>query len=198
LALLEEFSLNPDKNIPLLVMIGRVDQQKGIDLALEGLREITDLPWQVIFLGTGNPKLEEDAQQLQLDFPDKVRVALRFDAKLSHRMYAGGDMLLMPSRYEPCGLAQMIAMRYGCIPVARATGGLLDTIKDVDFSPDGTGFLFERISGKAFAETLKRAISHYQNPADWADTQKHGMSQDFSWNKSAQTYANLYLKLLES
>jgi starch synthase len=197
-ALIKEFLLDPDENIPLFIMIGRFDQQKGIDLAFDSLREISNLPWQAIFLGTGYSKLEEDAQKLQKDFPEKVRVALRFDSQLSHRMYAGGDILLMPSRYEPCGLAQMIAMRYGCVPVARETGGLLDTICDADADPQGTGFLFERISYKALAATLKRAVSHFQNPIDWAEIQKRGMSQDFSWNKSALDYADLYQSLLES
>ncbi len=99
---------------------------------MKALRSISDLDWQAIILGTGVPALEAEARQMENDFPDRVRAAIRFDNQLSHLMYAGADILMMPSRYEPCGLAQMIAMRYGCIPVAHATGGLVDTIRDHD------------------------------------------------------------------
>ena len=156
-ALLQELNLPNDPKVPLLIIISRMDQQKGIDLAIEALHQVADLPWQAAILGTGAPLLEASCKHLQEAYPDRVRAILKFDANLARRMYAGGDMILMPSRYEPCGLAQMISMRYGCVPVARATGGLKDTIHDI-LSPGATGFLFKEATSKALAETVKKSI----------------------------------------
>jgi starch synthase len=139
--------------------------------------------------------LEASCQHLQEDFPDRVRALLRFDAQLSHRMYAGGDMILMPSRYEPCGLAQMIAMRYGCVPVARATGGLRDTIQDVLASPAANGFLFKEAGPKALADAITRACQVFATPAEWQKIQMRGMQMDFSWQRSALAYAEVYRSL---
>lgn len=196
-ALAEEFSLNPDPAIPLLILISRMDQQKGVDLALESLNQLAGQNWQAILLGTGDPRLEAACQALETSFPDRVRAAIRFDAKLSRRMYAGADVLLMPSRYEPCGLAQMMAMRYGCLPLARATGGLQDTIVDVSQSPrKGTGFLFKPATADAFSETLQRALDLFPDKKHWTAVQKKGMGQDFSWQKSALQYVQVYQQLL--
>lgn len=194
-ALLQEFSLNPDQAIPLLIIISRMDHQKGIDLAIEALYQASKYPWQAIILGTGAPMLEASCQHLQEDFPDRVRALLRFDAQLSHRMYAGGDMILMPSRYEPCGLAQMIAMRYGCVPVARATGGLRDTIQDVIASPAANGFLFKEAAPKALADAITRACQVFASPLEWQKIQMRGMQMDFSWQRSALAYAQVYQSL---
>jgi starch synthase len=139
-ALLKEFDLDPTGDDPLFILIGRMDAQKGVDLALESFRQLPDRPWKTILLGTGDPLLEAASRELERDFPDRFRAAIRFDAQLARRMYAGADILAMPSRYEPCGLAQMIAMRYGCIPVARATGGLKDTIVDAADEDSATAF----------------------------------------------------------
>ncbi len=197
LALQKEFSLQADPAIPLLILISRMDQQKGVDLALEALALITDRDWQAILLGTGNPELEEACRKLERDYPQRIRAAIRFDARLSRRMYAGGDILLMPSRYEPCGLAQMMAMRYGCVPLARATGGLQDTILDADSeAASGTGFLFKPATGAACAEALARALMAYGEVGRWRGIQLHGMAQDFSWEKSAVRYVRLYQELL--
>jgi starch synthase len=196
-ALLDEFDLPYDPQLPLLILISRMDQQKGIDLAVKSLKEMAHLPWQAILLGTGDPILESACRSLQVQFPDRVRSAIRFDTNLSRRLYAGGDILLMPSRYEPCGLAQMIAMRYGCIPLARATGGLRDTIFDETLNHTGNGFLFEEISSDAMNAALKRAINHYPDRHFWQEYQINGMKQDFSWEKSALEYANLYFDLWE-
>lgn len=194
-ALLHEFKLKPDPEIPLLVLVSRMDIQKGVDLALEGLRLAKKQPWQAILLGSGNPDLEAACIDLQKEMPERVRVVTRFDAQLSRRMYAGGDILLMPSRYEPCGLSQMIGMRYGCVPLARATGGLVDTIFDLPNSQHNTGFLFEELSGKAMAKTLTRAIQLFHNQPAWKTLQVNGMNKDFSWEGSALEYAQLYMKL---
>lgn len=194
-ALLSEFSLKPDIELPLLIFIGRMDQQKGVDLALGGLEQLANLPWQAIFLGSGDPKLEDACRLLEANMPDRVRAAIRFDASLSRRMYAGGDILLMPSRYEPCGLAQMIAMRYGCVPLGRATGGLKDTIHEEPELRKSTGFLFNEPSEYALAYALHRAITIYQERKTWQHIQKNGMAQDFSWQRSALAYAHIYLQL---
>ena len=197
LALLKEFSLHPDPGIPLLILISRMDQQKGVDLAVEALEQVILRNWQAILLGTGNPDLEEACRKLGREYSGRIFAAIRFDASLSRRMYAGGDILLMPSRYEPCGLAQMMAMRYGCVPLARATGGLQDTI--VDASQDmthGTGFLFKPATAAALAETLERALAAYGDKPRWQAIQAHGMAQDFSWEKSALKYLAVYRELM--
>jgi starch synthase len=175
-----------------------MDRQKGVDIVIEGLRIISDHPWQVILLGTGDNRLEQDCKDLEIELAHKVRAAIRFDTNLSRRMYAGADILLMPSRYEPCGLSQMFAMRYGCLPVARATGGLVDTITDPKASTAGTGFLFSRIDPRSFAITVKRAIQSFYQKDDWRLMQETAMSQDFSWKRSAEQYVNLYMKLINN
>ena len=137
IALAKQVELLPDQAVPLLGVVSRMDPQKGIDLVLDGLRKLVDVPWQAVILGTGDPKLEESARKLAEDFPERVRIEAKYDAKLARQIYAGADIFLMPSRYEPCGLSQMIAMRYGCVPVVRAVGGLHDTVTDGE-----TGFVF--------------------------------------------------------
>ena len=191
-ALLTEFDLNHNPDIPLLAFIGRLDPQKGVDLVLEALHKMAAQPWQLIILGTGNPDIEKACHDLQTRFPEKVRAVIRFDAALSRKLYAGTDMLLMPSRYEPCGLAQMIAMRYGCIPIGRATGGLKDTIQDAS-SADGTGFLFKEATAASLRAALKLAFERITDKTEWLEMQKRGMKQDFSWEKSSYEYAKIYL-----
>jgi starch synthase len=184
-------------NIPLLVMVSRMDIQKGVDLVLEGLNLIADLPWQAVLLGSGDPILEAGSKKLAKTYPKKVKAILRFDSKLSHQLFAGSDILLMPSRYEPCGLTQMIAMRYGCIPVARKTGGLVDTIKAVPFR-NRTGYLFIKPSAADLIATLKLSFDDFYQPSRWVSIQKNAMCVDFSWHKSAHEYACLYKELVFS
>jgi starch synthase len=195
-ALVREFVLPRTKDMPLLIMITRMDHQKGVDLAIEGLHQAAGLPWQAILLGTGESSLEAASRQMEAEFPYRVRTVIRFDSQLARRMYAGADIMLMPSRYEPCGLAQMIAMRYGCLPVARATGGLRDTVLDNQLPENSTGFLFENATPAALAAALRRAIAAYNDRENWRARQCCGMQQDFSWRRSAQAYASLYHKLL--
>ncbi len=202
-ALVREFGLNPDPHIPLLAMVSRMDPQKGVDLVPEALRQIAsvpepdDQPWQAIILGTGVPTLEAAVRRLEVDFPDRVRTAIRFDSPLSHRIYAGADALLIPSRYEPCGLTQMIAMRYGCIPIARATGGLRDTIQDHARPERSTGFLFRDATSEKLASAMLRALAVYAEPEKWRSLQRNGMAQDFSWERFARQYFDLYRDLIE-
>lgn len=195
-ALQEEFDLDVDADMPLIILISRMDQQKGVDLAVNGLRQVTHLPWQAILLGSGDPNLENACRHLEADYPDRVRAAIRFDVRLSRRMYAGADCLLMPSRYEPCGLAQMIAMRYGCIPIAHAVGGLRDTILDVPGKPEqSTGYLFEDANAEAVAGAVARALTDFTDKHGWLARQKFAMQQDFSWTKYAAQYVKTYIDL---
>lgn len=188
-----EYDLVQNEDIPLLTLISRMDPQKGIDIALRGLKYCKDLPWQAIILGTGTPTVEQMALDLEKEFPDRVRAVIDFDSKLAHRLYAGADIFMMPSRYEPCGLSQMISMRYGCVPVARATGGLADTITHVSRKIDGgTGFLFHKPYPSIFANTMKRALQLYKDRKVWREIQLNGMKIDFSWEKSAQKYIDIY------
>ncbi|MCJ7623657.1 MAG: glycogen synthase, partial [Anaerolineaceae bacterium] len=196
LALIDEFSLNPDPEIPLLIFIGRMSRQKGVDIALNALQMIKNEPWQAIFLGTGDIDLENLTLKMQDRFPEHFRAIIKFDALLAKRMYAGADILLMPSRYEPCGLAQMIAMLYGCVPVASSTGGLRDTIKNTLDDFMGSGFLFKDLSTKGLAESIQHAFSFFGKKDKWVDIQINGMNNDFSWRKSALEYAKIYQRLL--
>lgn len=196
IALLQELDLNPDPKIPLLAMITRMDPQKGIDLVPKTLRKIARQRWNAILLGTGVPEIEDAVRKLETEFPARLRAAIRFDAMLSRRIYAGADVLMIPSRYEPCGLTQMIAMRYGCVPLGRATGGLKDTIQDSLPGQPGTGFLFERPHPVDFAKALRRALRIYPNREEWRTIQLNGMRQDFSWDRSARQYADLYQSVI--
>ena len=191
-ALLNEIGFAGDQDIPLLSVISRLDTQKGIDLIPAALHKIAELPWRIVFLATGDPELEAALRRLEVEFPDRVRALLRFDDALSRRIYAGADMLLIPSRYEPCGLTQMIAMRYGCVPVARSTGGLRDTIHDFATSAKSSGFLFEKPESGELATALRRAIDLHQKQEGWISLQERGMAQDFSWERSTKQYLKLY------
>lgn len=192
-ALQRQLDLEENPRLPLLAMIGRIDPQKGVDVAIEALRRVEERYWQFVVLGTGDPALEAAVQELQADFPGRVRAALRYDASLGRFIYSGADMLLMPSRYEPCGLAQMIAMRYGCVPLVRATGGLKDTVEE-----GRTGFLFSEAEAGSMAAAIERALAVYDLPGEWAGFQRSGMSEDFSWSRSAGEYARLYEALLSA
>jgi starch synthase len=135
--------------------------------------------------------LAEAARLLGEDFPERVHIEARYDAKLARLIYAGSDIFLMPSRYEPCGLSQMMAMRYGCVPIVRAVGGLHDTVTDGE-----TGFVFIEPKLKDFVSTINRALKMYTDKDAWRTLQINGMSQDFSWTKSALKYFELYQRLI--
>lgn len=197
-ALQNELGLAADPDIPLLAFIGRMDHQKGIEITLGALRMIPDLSWQAVILGTGDPEIETLAEDLADEFPMNIRTIIRFDGALARRIYAGSDFMMVPSRYEPCGLIQMIAMRYGSVPVARATGGLRDTITDYGSNPQSTGFLFQKASPGAMAKALRRALKVYPDKRRWKPLQKRGMKQDFTWEKSAVQYLDIYLSLLNT
>jgi starch synthase len=181
---------------PLLAMISRLDTQKGLEIALPALRTLLneELEAQAILLGTGLPALEQETAALAREFPRQARAALRFDGRLARQLYGGADMVLVPSLYEPCGLAQMIALRYGAVPVVRQTGGLADTVVDAAQARQGNGFVFSDYNAGALLEALKRALRVYRRPARWQALQRRGSRQALrlGWERSAEAYAALY------
>lgn len=196
-ALQVEARLPVAPSVPLFGIVSRMDEQKGIDLAVEGLRLVRDRNWQAVILGAGHPEIEAAAITLAEQNPDRVRVWIDFNDGLGRRIYAGVDAFLIPSRYEPCGLTQMISMRYGTVPLARAVGGLKDTIRDYDEGGESTGFLFRNPSPFEMADTIRRAIDVHADRRRWRGLQLRGMKQDFSWGKSAEAYLALYRSLID-
>ncbi len=193
-ALLQErLSLAKDPDVPLMAMVSRMDVQKGVDLVFTALKSLKRSNWQAVILGTGDPKLEEAAMKLQALFPDRIKVETRYDAGLARQIYAGSDMFLMPSRYEPCGLSQMIAMRYGCVPIVRAAGGLNDTVKHGE-----TGFVFEKAHHMALMAAINSAFKVFAVREKWQTIQRAGMAQDLSWESSATKYLQLYQSLIKA
>jgi starch synthase len=184
----------PDDGLPLVGMISRLVDHKGFDILVEGIDGILGRDCRYVLLGTGDRKYHRLFAEINKRHPKKFKVHLTFNEAMAHRIYAGCDIFCMPSRYEPCGLGQMISMAYGTVPVVRATGGLADTVVDVDENHnEGVGYSFEKYSGRALVETLERAISAYKNnPRAWRKIMLRGMSKDFSWPNSAEKYANLY------
>jgi starch synthase len=181
-----------NNQIPLVTIISRLDIQKGIDLLIEGFMSLKAIPMQLIILGIGNKLIEKDCIHLENKFPRKVRAVIRYDGSTARKLYGGADMILIPSRFEPCGTTQMIAMRYGCIPIARATGGLKDSIQN-----EKNGFLFKDATALALFDTLIKAINIFQNEPDrWRKIQIKAMNSDFSWNNSALLYVRRYIHLL--
>jgi starch synthase len=190
-ALQRDAGLAIEESTPLLAVVSRLDPQKGFDVAAPVVRRWLELGGQFVLLGTGDPAVERVMASLELAFPGRASVRLAFDAAHAHRIYAGADALLIPSRYEPCGLTQMIAMRYGAVPIARRTGGLADTVVDAG-DPRGNGILFDELSAWSVADALERAIRVYAHPGRWRELQRRGMRSDFSWARSAAAYADLY------
>ena len=188
----ERLGLQREPQTPLLAMITRMDQQKGVDIALKAFKGLGKAGWQVVILGTGDPKLEAAALKLQDEMPGQVHVETRYDAGLARQIYAGSDLFIMPSRYEPCGLSQMIAMRYGCVPVVRAVGGLNDTVKHGD-----AGFVFKAATPRALATAIRSALKLYPGRTIWEKFQRSGMQKDFSWENSAKRYLELYQSLIK-
>ena len=185
-----------DRQIPVLGMVSRLTDQKGIDLLMEIFEDLMAQDLQLIVLGTGADKYENFFKRMTKKFPRKFRAKLLFDERLARQIYAGSDIFLMPSFFEPCGLGQQIAMRYGTVPVARAVGGLKDTVKNFAGHGGETGFLFEKYDSRDFLQTIKRALNAFQNKEVWRQIQLNGMRQDFSWEKSAKAYLSLYKELL--
>jgi starch synthase len=185
--------LNKSPRSPLAGMIGRLTEQKGCDLLIDSLRDILACGCQVFVLGSGEERYETALQSLAREFPRRLAVRVGYDAVLAHQIIAGSDLFLMPSRFEPCGLTQMYAMRYGTVPVARATGGLCDTVAPHGAHASPTGFLFADYTPSALTEAVRTAVAVYTaGGAPWTTLQDNGMTRDFSWQRSAAEYESLY------
>ncbi len=185
----------PDSGAPLIGMVTRLAVQKGLDILTDALPEIMSLGAQFVILGTGDVKYGRLLTRAAERYPDRMRVLLQYNDVLARNIYAGSDLFLMPSHYEPCGLGQMIALRYGTVPVVRRTGGLADTVMDFDNRTGwGTGFLFDEYSAAALVQCLGRALEVYGNPVAWKRLMLAGMRQDFSWKQSAKEYVKVYRK----
>lgn len=185
-ALQKELGLKDSANRPIVAMVTRLDSQKGIELVLESWDRIMRKDLQFVILGTGNPDFERRLADAASYFPDKAKVLMHFDDALARRIYAGSDIFLMPSRYEPCGLGQLIALRYGSVPLVHATGGLADTIDQ------GNGFSFHEYRHDKLLDCLDQALAVYNRPSAWQKIMRQGMNQDNSWCHAAKEYVNLY------
>lgn len=199
-ALQYEFGLEPLDDAPIIGIVSRLVEQKGMDFAADGLRWVlAETGAQLVVLGTGEPSIEDRMRQLEWDFGWKAKAYIGYSEPLAQRIYAGADMILVPSRYEPCGLTQMIAMRYGALPVVRETGGLADTVVNYDNGPadQGTGFVFLWEEPEAVRHTLRWAIDTYRYRRDaWQRMQERAMRTDWSWERPVQQYIELYERAL--
>ena len=197
--LLKEFSLPASlEEAPLLGMISRLADQKGFDLLAGILEELFTLPIGFVLLGTGEQKYHDLLNQVARKYPQKAGIRITFDDRLAHKIEAGADFFLMPSKYEPCGLNQIYSLRYGTIPIVRATGGLDDTITNYDPATGrGNGFKFVRYDAGDFLNQVKVAIGYYSRPDHWKQLLQNAMTTDFSWERSAKAYLQLYRKALE-
>jgi len=194
-----KFNLPASKNAPLFGIVSRLTDQKGLGLLMdagESLLENFDI--QLVVVGSGEGHFMNFFQELAKKYPEKVGIHLDYDETLAHVVYAGADAIIIPSRFEPCGLTQMEAMRYGVVPVVRKTGGLADSV--INYNPqtqEGTGFVFEKFDARAFYGAMVRAIENYHYPEFWRGIQKRAMKTDFSWTKSAREYVNLFKEAIK-
>lgn len=197
-SLMKEMGLDPAlKERPLLAMISRLSTQKGLDLLVHILDEVLEFDVGLVVLGSGDEKIQRAIQGAADRHSGRVGMKIGFDEPLAHRIMAGADILLIPSRYEPCGLTQMYALKYGTVPVVRATGGLDDTIVPFDArTGDGNGFKFGPYEAGAFLETIREAVELFNDSRTWKTLVANGMKADFSWDRSAQSYLDLYQSLL--
>ncbi|HHX18571.1 MAG TPA: glycogen synthase GlgA [Clostridium sp.] len=185
-------------DIPIIGIISRLVDQKGFDLIDFVMEELLKLDIQLIILGAGERKYEEMLKHYEGKYPKKLSVNLKYDALLAQRIYAGSDMFLMPSLFEPCGLSQMFSLRYGTIPIVRETGGLKDTVTQYnEITQKGNGFTFKRYNAHDMLFAIKQAIHYYYHRGTWEFLMYNGMSEDFSWEKSAKEYIDLYKKALK-
>ena len=196
-----ELHLSEDAHAPLCVVVSRLAIQKGLDLVLANVEHLLSQGAQLALLGSGDPLMEHEFKAAARRHRGRVAVRIGYDEALAHRLLAGADILLVPSRFEPCGLTQLYALKYGAVPVVRRTGGLADTVVDTTVETlaagTATGFAFDHVDGWALGEAISRACELYHRQSkDWAQVQKNGMKQDFSWRASARLYGKLYQELL--
>lgn len=196
IALLERMGLPMVKSTPILAMISRLADQKGLDLLQQAAEELLKLPVQLVVLGIGEKKYHDFLENLKKKYPKQVGIELGFSTELAHLIEAGADIFLMPSRYEPCGLNQIYSLKYGTVPVVRATGGLDDTIADYDGQSDSaTGFKFTKYDYREFLNAVGNAVKLHSDREGWLRVVRNGMAKDFSWESSAKKYIQLYRKL---
>lgn len=197
LMLQQSLGLPRNEYIPLIGIVSRLVDQKGFDLIACVFEELLQLNLQIVVLGTGDSRYEEMFEYAASKYPDKVSANLKYDGILAQRIYAGADMFLMPSLYEPCGLSQLFSLRYGTVPIVRETGGLKDTVMPYDeFTGEGTGFSFANYNAHEMLDTIKRASRIYEDREAWKEIVIRDMQQDFSWSKSAEEYLQVYDQLL--
>jgi starch synthase len=177
-----------DKNVPVLGIVSRLAQQKGLDILVEGLSDLLQMNVQLVILGAGDLKYQEALREIAQKFPRAVSLNLKFDDPLAHKIYAGSDIFLMPSKYEPCGLGQLISLRYGTIPVVFRTGGLADTINK------NNGFIFSQYTKTELLKAINKAVAAFKNKKKWSSLVNHAMECNFSWKVSADKYVQLYAK----
>ena len=196
--LLDELGLDADARTPLVGMISRLAEQKGFDLVMASFERMLSLGIRFVLLGTGSPQIEEFFRSAAKRYPRQVAALITFSEQWAHRIEASSDIFLMPSRFEPCGLNQMYSLRYGTVPVVRATGGLRDTVHEYDpLTRSGNGFLFQDYSAEEMLASLRRAIALYRDdPLKWAALRARGMAEDHSWEVSAKEYRDLYERTL--
>src|ERR1043166_620652 len=196
LALQKEFSLPPRADVPLFTNITRLAEQKGVDIQMGALEEMLAADLQFVLLGSGSPDYELAYQRLARRYPKKVSVRIGFDQGLSHRIEAGGDFFLMPSRYEPCGLNQMYSLRYGTVPIVRITGGLDDSVVDIAEDLDhANGIKFAEYSVRALAKAIRKALVLFPSDDLMQHYRRNGMQADFSWDRTAAEYTQAYQKI---
>jgi starch synthase len=184
---------NPDLNLPVIGIVSRFAAQKGFDLIAQVMDRLAREEMIVVALGAGDKTYEEMFQRLNKQFPNKIAVKVAYDNAVAHKIEAGADMFLMPSKYEPCGLNQIYSLKYGTVPIVRATGGLDDTIEPWDArAGKGTGFKFSDYTGEALLATIKQALLAYRDQASWQTLMRNGMGRDFSWGASAREYGKIY------
>ncbi len=184
---------NADTKIPVIGIVSRFAAQKGFDLIAQIIDRLAREGMIMVILGSGDKLYEEAFQRLNKQFPSKIAIKVAFDNAIAHKIEAGADMFLMPSRYEPCGLNQIYSLKYGTVPIVRATGGLDDTIEPWDArTGKGTGFKFTDYTGEALLATIKQALVAYQDPSSWQTLMRNGMVRDFSWGASAREYGKVY------
>ncbi|HUT04397.1 MAG TPA: glycogen synthase GlgA [bacterium] len=196
-ALAEENDIAYSKAVPLVGMVTRLAAQKGLDLLSQAFQELMDLGVNFVILGAGDEEYHRIFERFKEKLVGKVGINITFDSAMARRIYAGSDMFLMPSRYEPCGLGQLIAMRYGSVPIVRRTGGLADTVTEFDpREMTGNGLLFTEYSAGALIETVKRALNLYRDQSLWRRIAASAMAYDSSWERASGQYIDLYHKLL--
>ena len=192
--LLQAFGMEKaDAKLPVIGIVSRFAAQKGFDLIAQIMERLAREEMTIVALGSGDKIYEELFVRLAKQFPHKIAVTVAYDNALAHKIEAGSDMFLMPSRYEPCGLNQIYSLKYGTVPVVRATGGLDDTIEHWDpRTGNGTGFKFTDYNGEALLLTIKQALRAYRDSTSWQQLMLNGMSKDFSWGASAKEYVRVY------